>query len=63
VVKNPAKNHQKSILTHFDQKKSKRFMQIFGFGSIADTEYSVSVETNYLAEYLAETRIWSTTII
>jgi hypothetical protein len=36
-------------------------MEVFGFGGIADTEYSVSVETNYSAEYLAETGIRSTT--
>jgi hypothetical protein len=36
-------------------------MEVFGFGGIADTEYSVSVRTNYSAEYPAETGIWSTT--
>jgi hypothetical protein len=36
-------------------------MEVFGFGSIADTEYSVLVETNYSAEYSAETGIRSTT--
>jgi hypothetical protein len=25
-------------------------MEVFGFGSIANTEYSVSVQTNYSAE-------------
>jgi hypothetical protein len=36
-------------------------MEVFGFGGIADTEYSVSVQTNYSAEYSAETGIRSTT--
>jgi hypothetical protein len=36
-------------------------MEVFGFGSIANTEYSVSVQTNYSAEYSAETGIRSTT--
>jgi hypothetical protein len=36
-------------------------MEVFGFGCIADTEYSVLVETYYSAEYSAETGIWSTT--
>jgi hypothetical protein len=46
---------------------SKKFAEstilVFGFGGIADTEYSVSVETNYSAEYSAETDIRSTTNI
>jgi hypothetical protein len=36
-------------------------MEVFGFGGIVDTEYSVSVETYYSAEYSAETGIRSTT--
>jgi hypothetical protein len=36
-------------------------MEVFGFGGIADTKYSVLVETNYWAEYLADTGIWWTT--
>jgi hypothetical protein len=36
-------------------------MEVFGFGGLADSEYSVSVQTNYLAEYSAETGIRSTT--
>jgi hypothetical protein len=36
-------------------------LEVFGFGGIADTEYSVLVETNYSAEYSSETDIQSTT--
>jgi hypothetical protein len=43
-------------------------MEVFGFGGITDTEYSVSVATNYSAveknysaEYSSETGIRSTT--
>jgi hypothetical protein len=36
-------------------------MEVFCFGGIANTEYSVSVETNYSAEYSAKTGIRSTT--
>jgi hypothetical protein len=36
-------------------------MEVFGFGGTVDTKYSVSVQTNYSAEYLAETGIQSTT--
>jgi hypothetical protein len=37
-------------------------MEVFGFGGIANTEYSVLVQTNYSAEYSAETGIRMTTI-
>jgi hypothetical protein len=40
---------------------TKLLIEVFGFGGIADTEYLVLVEPNYLAKYLAETGIWSTT--
>jgi hypothetical protein len=36
-------------------------MEVFGFGGFDDTKYSVLVQTNYSAEYSAETGIWSTT--
>jgi hypothetical protein len=36
-------------------------MEVFGFGGIDDTEYSDLAQTNYLAEYSAETGIRSTT--
>jgi hypothetical protein len=47
--------------TKCDQKSTKLLVEVYGFGGIADTEYSVSVETNYSAEYSAETGIRSTT--
>jgi hypothetical protein len=43
------------------KKLTESTILVFGFGGIADAEYSVLVETNYSAEYSAETGIRSNT--
>jgi hypothetical protein len=44
-----------------ETKSTKLLLEVFGFGGIADNNFSVLVETNYSAEYSAETGIRSTT--